>query len=168
LLPEHLTPELLFLETKWAVLVLCGVTVELLHEVLPTGDAQSPCTIREHIFKVAERLEQALGDEQWSFIDSWPAEWGRLPIPNGPLTVAIDSGYVRAQPKPGWFEVIADKSLLAFMRGEESEATISSKCLAFVQTFDQKPKWRGFEVPQPQGQQLSQQATFLSAGGHRT
>jgi hypothetical protein len=64
LLPEHLTPELLFLETKWAALVSYGVTAELLHEVLPIDDALAPCTIREHVFTVAERLEQALGEEQ--------------------------------------------------------------------------------------------------------
>jgi hypothetical protein len=165
LLPEHLTPELLFLETKWAALVSYGVTAELLQEVLPIDDTLSPCTIREHVFKVAERLEQALGEEQWSFIDSCPAEWSRLPIPNGPLTVGIDGGYVRAQGKQGWFEVIAGKSLLAFTRGEESEAPVSSKCFAFVQTVDQKPKRRLFEVLQSQGHQLNQQITFLSDGG---
>jgi hypothetical protein len=95
-LPEPVTPELLFLETKWAALVSYGVTAELLHEVLPIDDALAPCTIREHVFTVAERLEQALGEEQWSFIDSCPAEWSRLLIPNGPLTVGIDGGYVRA------------------------------------------------------------------------
>jgi hypothetical protein len=136
LLPEHLTPELLFLETKWAALVSYGVTAELLQDVLPIDDALAPCTIREHVFKVAERLEQALGEEQWSFIDSCSAEWSRLPIPNGPLTVGIDGGYVRAQGKPGWFEVIAGKSLLAFTQGEESEQPVSSKCFAFVQTYD--------------------------------
>jgi hypothetical protein len=88
-----------------------------------------------------------------------------LPIPNGPLTVGIDGGYVRAQPKPGWFEVIAGKSLLAFTRGEESEQPVSSKCFAFVQTYDQKPKRRLFEVLQSQGHQLNQQITFLSDGG---
>jgi hypothetical protein len=165
LLPEHLTPELLFLETKWAALVSYGVTAELLQEVLPIDDTLAPCTIREHVFKVAERLEQALGEEQWSFIDSCPAEWSRLPIPNGPLTVGIDGGYVRAQGKQGWFEVIAGKSLLAFTRGEESEAPVSSKCFAFVQTVDQKPKRRLFEVLQSQGHQLNQQITFLSDGG---
>jgi hypothetical protein len=165
LLPEHLTPEWLFLETKWAALVSYGVTVELLHEVLPIDDALAPCTIREHVFKVAERLEQALGEEQWSFIDSCPAEWSRLPIPNGPLTVGLDGGYVRAQGTRGWFEVIAGKSLLALTRGEESEAPVSSKCFAFVQTYDQKPKRRLFEVLQSQGHQLNQQITFLSDGG---
>jgi Plasmid pRiA4b ORF-3-like protein len=38
LLPEPTTPELLFLETKWAALVSYGVTAQLLHEVLPIDD----------------------------------------------------------------------------------------------------------------------------------
>jgi hypothetical protein len=54
LLPEPITPELLFLETKWAALVSYDVTAELLHEVLPIDEALAPCTIREHVFKVAE------------------------------------------------------------------------------------------------------------------
>jgi hypothetical protein len=63
LLPEHLTPELLFLETKWAALVSYGITAQLLQDVLPIDDTLAPCTIREHVFKVAERLEQELGEE---------------------------------------------------------------------------------------------------------
>jgi hypothetical protein len=165
LLPEPNTPELLFLETKWAALVSYGITAQLLQEVLPIDDTLAPCTIREHVFTVAERLEQALGEEQWSFIDSCPAEWSRLPIPNGLLTVGIDGGYVRAQGTRGWFEVIAGKSLLSFTRGEESEAPVSSKCFAFVQTYDHKPKRRLYEVLQSQGHQLNQQITFLSDGG---
>jgi hypothetical protein len=165
LLPEHITPELLFLETKWAALVSYGVTAELLHDALPIDEALAPCTIREHVFTVAERLEQQLGEEQWSFIDSCPAEWSRLPILNGPLTVGIDGGYVRAQGKQDWFEVIAGKSLLSFTRGEESQEPVSSKCFAFVQTYDQKPKRRLFDVLQSQGHQLNQQITFLSDGG---
>ena len=163
--PEPTTPELLFLETKWAALVSYGVTAQLLHDVLPIDDALAPCTIREHVFTVAERLEQALGEERWSFIDSCPAEWSRLPVPDGPLPVGIDGGYVRAQGEQGWFEVIAGKSLLAFRRGEESEGPVSSKGFAFVQTYDQKPKRRLFEVLKSQGHQLNQQLTFLSDGG---
>jgi hypothetical protein len=101
LLPEPITPALLFLETKWAAFVSYGVTAPLLHEVLPIDDALAPCTIREHVFTVAERLEQALGEEQWSFIDSGQAEWSRLPIPHGPLTVGIDGGYVRPNRSKG-------------------------------------------------------------------
>jgi hypothetical protein len=98
-------------------------------------------------------LERALGEEQWSFIASCPAAWSRVPIPNGPLSVGIDEGYVRAQQKQGWFEGIAGKSRLACMRGEEAEVPVSSTCFAFVQTFDQKPKRRLFEVLQSQGHQ---------------
>jgi Plasmid pRiA4b ORF-3-like protein len=94
------------------------------------------------------------------------AEWSRLPIPNGPLTVGIDGDYVRAQRKQCWFEVITGKSLLAFTRDGESEAPASSKCFAFVQIFDQKPKRHLFEVLNSQGHQLNQQITFLSDGGN--
>jgi hypothetical protein len=88
-----------------------------------------------------------------------------LPIPNSPLTVGIDEGYVRAQGKQGWFEVMAGKSLLAFTRGEESEAPVSSTCVAFVQTFDQQPKRRLFDVLQSPGHQLHQQIPLLSDRG---
>src|SRR5439155_2454068 len=88
-----------------------------------------------------------------------------LPLPDGPLTVGIDGGYVKAQGKQGSFEVIAGKSLLAFHRGEEAQASVSSKCFAFVQTYDEKPKRRLFEVLQAQGHQMNQQITFLSDGG---
>jgi hypothetical protein len=164
-LPEHITPEFLFLETKWAALASYGVTVQLLQDVLPIDEPLHAFTIRQHVYKVAERLENALGEEQWSFIDSCPAQWSRLPMPNGPLTVGIDGGYVRTQRKQGWFEVIAGKSLLAFTRGEEAEKPVSSKCFAFVQTYDQKPKRRLYEVLRVQGHQLNQQITFLSDGG---
>jgi hypothetical protein len=164
-LPEHITPERLFLETKWAALASYGVTVQLLQDVLPIDEPLHAFTIRQHVYKVAERLEQALGEEQWSFIDSCPAQWSRLPIPDGPLTVGIDGGYVRSQRKQGWFEVIAGKSLLAFKRGEEAKKPVSSKCFAFVQTYDKKPKRRLFEVLQSQGHQLNQQLSFLSDGG---
>ena len=90
-----------------------------------------------------------------------------MPIPNGPLTVGIDGGYVRAQGKQGWFEVIAGKSLLAFTRGEESQAPVSSKCFAFVQTYDQKPKRRLFEVLQSQGHQLISSSPFSPMVGTR-
>jgi hypothetical protein len=72
---------------------------------------------------------------------------------------------VKAQGEQGSCEVIAGKSLLAFQRGEEAQEPVSSKCFAFVQTYDQKPKRRLFEVLQSQGHQLNQQITFLSDGG---
>ena len=95
--------------------------------------------------KLAERLEDELGDEHVSFIEGCPRDWGEQPIPDGPLTVGIDGGYVKAQGmEQGWFEVIAGKSILAFRRDEEQSAS-SSQCFAFVQTYDEKPKRRLFE-----------------------
>ncbi len=60
---------------------------------------------------------------------------------------------------------MAGKSLLAFTRGEEAEAPVSSQGFAFVPTDAQKPKRRLFEVLQSPGHQLNQQLTFLADGG---
>jgi hypothetical protein len=67
----------LYLETKWAALMSYGLTVKLLQDVLPIDEPLAAVTIRNHVLTVAQRLEDALGDEQWSFIDSCPAEWSR-------------------------------------------------------------------------------------------
>jgi hypothetical protein len=79
--------------------------------------------------------------------------------------VGLDGGYVKAQGmEQGWFEVIAEKSILAFQRGED-HPNPSSKCLAFVQTYDQKPQRRLVALLQSQGLQMNQQIEFLSDGG---
>jgi hypothetical protein len=110
-------------------------------------------------------LEEELGEEHVSFIEGCPRDWGELPIPDGPLTVGIDGGYVKAQGMAqGWFEVIAGKSILAFRRDDE-QPEASSQCFAFVQTYDEKPKRRLFELLQSQGMQANQQIEFLSDGG---
>jgi hypothetical protein len=94
--------------------------VKLLQDVLPFDEPLEPVTIRNHVFTLAERLEDELGDEQVSCIEGCPRDWGELPTPDGPLTVGIDGGYVKAQgAEHGWFEVIAGKSILSFRRGEE-------------------------------------------------
>jgi len=96
LLPERTAPELRYLQAKWAALVSYGVTVDLLEEVLPIHADAS--TVMRHLHRVAERMEDALGDEQWSFIEGCQRDWDQLPIPDGPLTVGIDGGYVHAYP----------------------------------------------------------------------
>ena len=141
------------------------MSVKLLEDVLPLDELLQAVTIRNHVFTLAERLEDALGDEQGSFIDGCPRDWEALPMPDGPLTVGIDGGYVKAQGgEQGWFEVIAGKSILAFRRDDE-HSTPSSKCFAFVQTYDEKPKRRLFDLLQSQGLQMNQQIEFLSDGG---
>jgi hypothetical protein len=41
----------------------------------------------------------------------------------------------------------------------------SSKCFGFVQSYDDRPKRRVFEVLKSQGMQENQQVVFLSDGG---
>jgi hypothetical protein len=159
-LPERSTPELRYLETKWASLMSYGLTTKLLEEVLPIGKHVNAETVRHHLHAVAERTEAELGDEQVFFVDGCPRDWANLPRPDGPLTVGLDGGYVhscdKTSRKDGWFEVIAGKSITA-----EGAA----KCFAFVHRYDAKPKRRVFEVLKSQGMQMNQQVTFLSDGG---
>ncbi len=171
LLPERTSPELRYLETKWASLASYGVSTKLLHEVLPIDQKHSAVTVRNHTFQAARRTEQDLGAEQVIFIDGCQAERDRLPIPDGPLSVGLDGGIVRARrgttgAKTGnLFEVIAGKSILAFRRDDPDDVPPSSKCFALVRSVDPKPKRRLFELLQSQGMQANQQVTFFSDGG---
>lgn len=171
LLPERTSPELLYLETKWAALASYGLTAKLLHEVLPIDPQHSAVTVRNHLLSVAERSEAAMGAEQTMFLEDCEAERGPLPIPNGPLSVGLDGAIVRARRDPSrarasnLFEVIAGKSILSFRRDDPEDAPPTSKCFALVQSFDQKPKRRLFDLLQSQGLQANQQVTFFSDGG---
>jgi len=159
-LPERSTPELLYLETKWASLMSYGLTTKLLDAVLPIGKQVNAETVRHHLHAVAQRTEAELGDEQTVFIDGCPRDWAALLRPEGPLTVGLDGGYLhscdKTSRKDGWLEVIAGKSITA-----EGAA----KCFAFVHRYDTKPKRRVFEVLKSQGMQRNQHVTFLSDGG---
>jgi hypothetical protein len=171
LLPERSSPELRYLETKWAALVSYGSAATMLHDVLPIDHQHSAVTMRNHLLAAARRTEQQLGPEQAMFLEGCPAERDRLPIPDGPLSVGLDGGMVRARRSPtkeqtsNLFEVIAGKSILAFHRDDPEEAPPSSKCFALVQSVDTKPKRRLFELLQSQGMQANQQVTFFSDGG---
>ena len=61
--------------------------------------------------------------------------------------------------------MIAGKSLLAFKRDQEEKQELSGSCFAWVQTYDEKPRRRLFELLQSQGMQPNQQVDFLSDGG---
>jgi hypothetical protein len=159
-IPERTTPELLYLEAKFAGLVSYGLSVNLLDEILPLGRALHASTVRRHLQATAQRLEDELGPEQAMFIDGCQREWGELPRPDLPLTVGLDGGYIHAcdqrSRRDGWFEVIAGKSM-------PTEG--AAKCFGFVQTLDTRPKRRLFEVLRSQGMQMNQQVTFVTDGG---
>ncbi len=159
------SPEMLYLETKWASLIPFAKVADLLKDVLPVGDSANPQTIRNHLQATAERLEQELGEErQLNLFEASEEEWEQQPLPDGPITVGIDGGYVRAAHKQGWFEVIAGKSIVAFRREEEAEVP-SAKCFGFVQTDDNKPRRRLWELMKSQGLRENQQVVFMSDGG---
>jgi hypothetical protein len=44
-------------------------TAELLQEVIPINSPLHASTLREHVCSVAQRMENELGEEQWSFIE---------------------------------------------------------------------------------------------------
>ncbi len=110
-------------------------------------------------------MERDLGEErQLNLFEGSEEEWEQQSLPNGPITVGLDGGYVRASHKQGWFEVIAGKSVVAFRRNEEDEVP-SAKCFGFVQTYDEKPRQRLWELLKSQGMQENQQLLFMSDGG---
>lgn len=74
-LPEHNSPELQYIESKWASLMSYGMTVDLLKEVLPVHDALNPETVRSHLHKVAKRQGQVLEDKP-SYVSGCPNQWG--------------------------------------------------------------------------------------------
>jgi len=171
LLPARTSPELLYLETKWAALASYGLTVKILRDVLPIDRKHSAVTVRNHTLQMARRKEEMLGGERTMFLEGCQAERDRLPIPDGPLSVGLDGGIVRArrgasgEKTPNLFEVIAGKSILAFRRDDPDDAPPSSKCFALVQSVDTKPKRRLFDLLHAQGMQANQQVTFFSDGG---
>ena len=157
LLPDHVAPELLWLETKWASLASFGITAKILKDVLPIDAQLSSDTIRRHLGRVATRMEGELAEEQFSFIETSAVLRERLPNPEGPITVGIDGGYVRSRDKgQSHFEVTVGKSI---------PTDRPSRYLGLVQSHDTKPKRRLHEVLKEQGWQENQPVTFMTDGG---
>ena len=54
-LPDRISPELLYIETKWASLMSYGLTASLLKDVLPVSNTQNAATVRNHLHKIYRR-----------------------------------------------------------------------------------------------------------------
>ena len=161
LFSEHVAPEMLYLETKWASLIPFGVTVALLKDVLPVATTLNASTVRNHLHRVATRMEAELGHERVSFIEGSASDHARLPLPEGPVVVGIDGGYIRAREsaragRQGHFEVVVGQSI-----AEDRD----NRYFGLVQSFDEKPKRRLHEILREQGLQMNQEITFLTDGG---
>src|SRR5689334_21174775 len=138
LLCERTSPELLYLETKFAALVSYGLTVELLKEVLPIGQALNTMSLRRKVQQTAGRLEAELGAGQDVFVGDGPKDQAALSSLATPIVAGLDGVYVHAKGqrsrREGWFEVIVGKSLPAEDR--------PSACFGFVSRYDLQPKGR--------------------------
>jgi hypothetical protein len=157
------TPELLYVESKWASLIPFAKVADLLQEVLPLQTSHE--TLRRHVQATAERLEEELGaepDRMGGERREEPEE--QPPPPDGPITVGIDGGYVRAAHKQGLFEVIAGRSVPSFLRAA-NDGVPESKCFGYVQSYDEKPRRRLYELMKSQGLQDHQSVVFMSDGG---
>jgi hypothetical protein len=160
-LPERTTPELLLWEAKYAALISYGAAADLLSETFPLGRRLQATAVRQRVERTATRLEDELGEERFSFIDTCPAQREELPRPDLPLVVALDGGYVHSATqtsrRDGWFEAVTGRST--------PTGGGPAKCLAFVQTLDEKPKRRLYELLKSQGMADNQQIVFLTDGG---
>ena len=160
LLTVHTSPELTYLQAKWAAQVSFAAVGALLHDVLPVDQGLRPETIRRHVMNTAERLEAQLGPEEFAYDGGSQREIEASPEPAAPITVGLDGGYVRGRERlpgaNGCFEVIAGKSI-----PQEGAA----KVFAFVHRVDRKPKRRLRAVLESQGILPRQHITFLCDGG---
>lgn len=162
LLKERISPELLYLESKFVSLMSYGLSVKFLEELLPIEGEISVTTVRNKLHVCAQRLESELGEEKRVYIEGTQRDWDNLPRPELPLVVGVDGGYVRFYDKKsstkGNFEIIVGKSI-------KSDNT--SKRFGGVYSYDPKPQRRLFEVLKSQGMQMNQQVTFLSDGDEK-
>ena len=96
-LPERTSPELAYLETKFAALVSYGLTLKLLKDVLPIGEHLSGTALQNQVRQKAERLEAERGKGQEAFLEGCPHEGGALPNSDAPLIIGLDGAYVHAK-----------------------------------------------------------------------
>ncbi len=156
LLPQHTTPELLFIETKWACLIPFEKTANLLKDLLPVSETLNGSTIQNNLYDLVMSQEEEIGEEQFMFDCGSINQRRALPKPERTMVVGIDGGYVRDwNEKKTIFEVIVGKSV-----PDEREA----KCFGFVNSYDTKSKRRFYEHLKGQGMQPHQKIDFLSDG----
>jgi hypothetical protein len=158
ILTEHISPELSYLESKWASLMSYGMSAKLLEEVLPLE--AHPASVFTNLQRVSTRLEAELEEEKLIFIEGCQRDWDQLLRPGTPITVSLDGGYVHAREgnnrKAGWFEVIVGKSI------QEQQ---KPKRFGYVTDYETKPKRKLYDMLHSQGLQLNQDITFITDGG---
>ncbi|MBL4868327.1 MAG: hypothetical protein JKY67_18325 [Pseudomonadales bacterium] len=67
-LPEHISPELKYIETKWASLMSYGMTADLLKDILPVSSTLNASTVKNHLESVACKMEKELKEKPAVYI----------------------------------------------------------------------------------------------------
>lgn len=158
LIPDHIAPERLYLETRWASLVPYAAAAELLADVLPIACGANATTVRQHALRAGRRIERELTEEKVSFMqDACPRDWMNLPIPDGRIVIGLDGGYIRDRnDRKRNFELIVGRSL-----PEDGDP----RYIGFVHGYDRKPQRRILDHLKKQGVQANQDITFITDGG---
>jgi hypothetical protein len=158
------SPEMLYLESKWASLIPFEKVFDLLKEVLPVAEATNSQTVREHLHAVAEHIEQELGEERQPRDFATVEAIAELPLPDGPMTVGIDGGYVRAAHKQGNFER-SRAAVWWHSGGRQATRSLHRNASASCKPMTTNRRQRAWEVMKSQGMQENQQVVFMSDGG---
>jgi hypothetical protein len=162
-LRKRTSPELQYLQAKFAALMSYGLTVQVLEEMLPLGHVLAATTIRRHVATLSRRLEttnaEAIAGQRPECADL-PASGCDIPQCSSVRAVGIDGGYIRlaghSSRQDGWFEVIVGKSLRDDRRGHS---------FANVHKLEHKPVDRMLAFLSREGVALGQPVTFLSDDG---
>lgn len=156
LLPEHIAPELRYLESKWSSLVSYGLTVKALRDFLPVDAGLNASSVRRDTLRVARRLEAELGPEPIFPLAGCPGDCAGLPSPPEPIIVGLDGGYLRHwERKQTHFVAIV---------GESVPTHGPVKRFGFIQSHDPRPRRHLAAVLSGQGLQHNQELVFLSDG----
>ena len=128
--------------------------------MLPVGASTNHETVREHLQRTAERIEEELGEQRQPNVFEG-REDVEQPLPNGPMKWS--GGYVRADHKEGCFEVIAGRSVVAPPgRGRGSS---TGKVLRIRADFRQETAAPVVGADEVTGHAGNQQVVFMSDGG---
>ena len=95
LLPQYTTPELLFIETKWACLIPFEKTTNLLKDLLPVSETLSGITVQNNLYDLVMTQEKEIAEEQFMFDCGSINERRKLPKPERTMVVGIDGGCIR-------------------------------------------------------------------------
>src|SRR5579871_3334776 len=69
------SPELLYLQLKWASLIPYGGVDRLLEDVLPAAETLNTVTVRNHLLDTAERMEAERGEEKAVLFEGTEQDW---------------------------------------------------------------------------------------------